>query len=303
MSIALYLRGLNAYGNERCFFEEMELLFYKCIGVLYFKKIVLSVEEILHVNRGYRLMNYHPEKMTVEGINDFFWLVIYNSTLHIMSIVLLLLYYLFEHIGKIRIVALDIIVLIMIIFNLYCIFLQRYTYLRLQQLLTKTENMLKKQYQLKMAKIDEMSPIRISEEMYDKTLKLIDRVEGVFLKENSCFINDDDLYVLEHMKNMLCEVDMKFRTNSFSEKLNVVSIDGGIRLINPCKRVNMIVGILKYLLNRKIYFENKKSIVLVTETDECEVLYSAVFGDESTEIELLRIKLLREIYMNKVQVE
>lgn len=248
-------------------------------------------------------MNYHPEKITVEGINDFFWFIIYNSTLHIMSIVFSFLYYLFEHIGKIRIVVLDMIVLIMIIFNLYCIFLQRYTYLRLRQLLIKTENILNRQYRLKMAKIDVMSPICMSEEMYGRALELFDRVEGVFLKENTCFINDNDLYVLEHMKSMLCEIDMKFRTISFGEKLNEVSIDGGIRLINPCKRVDMMVRALKYLFNRKIYFENQKSIVLVTETDECEALYSDVFGDESTEIELLRIKLLRYIYMNKVQVE
>jgi len=159
------------------------------------------------------------------------------------------------------------------------------------------------QYELKKARIDAMSPIHISEEMYKEILKLIDRVEGVFLKESSCFINEDDLCVLEHMKNMLCENDMKIRTISFGETLNYVSVDGGINLINPCKRVNVIVGILKYLFNRKMYFGNKKSIVLVTETDKCEDLYNAVFGDESTEMELLRIKLLRYMYMNKVQVE
>ena len=282
---------------------KMEMFFYKCIGVLCFKKIVLRVEEILHTNRGYRLMNYHPEKLTVEGINDFFWLLVYNSTLHIISIVLSFLYYLFEYIGKIRIVPLNIIVLIMIIFNLYCIFLQRYTYIRLRQLLTKTESMLNKQYQLKKAKIDAMSPIYMSEEMYKETLKLIERVEKVFLKERSCFISNDDLCVLEYMKNMLCEIDMNFRSISFDKKLNEFSVDGGIRLINPCKRINVIVGILKYLFNRKMYFESKKSIVLVTESDKCEDLYSAVFGDESREIELLRIKLLRDIYMNKVRVE
>lgn len=281
----------------------MELLIYKYIGVLWFKKIILRFEEIFHVNRGYRLMNYHPEKMTVEGINNFFWLLLYNCILHIISIVLLLLYCISCHIGKIRIVPLNIFLLVLIIFNLYCIFLQRHTYLRLQQWLIRTEKMLNKQYDVQKSKVDAMPSIYLPERMYEDTLNFFDRVEGVFLKESCCFINEDDLCVLEQINNMLCEMDIKLRDVSLGEMLNADSVEGGIEFINPCKRVNIAVEILKYLFNRKMYYENKKNMVLVTETEKCEELYKAIFGDGSTEIELLRIKLLRYIYTNKVQVE
>lgn len=90
-------------------YENFELLFYKHIGVLWFKKIVLHFEGILHINRGYRLLNYHPERLTTEGINNFLWLLVYNCTLHLMSIGLAVLYYLIVSIGKIRIVPLNII--------------------------------------------------------------------------------------------------------------------------------------------------------------------------------------------------
>lgn len=283
--------------------ESFEILIYKCIGVLWFKKIVLCFEKMLYVNRGYSLMNYHPEKMTTEGIKNFFWQLLYNCTLHITSIVFSLLYFSITFIGKVKIMPLNAIVLMMIIFNLYCIFLQRYIYLKMRKVLIKKEDILKQQYNLKIKKLDEMAAIHISEKLHKETLELIDRVERVFLKNCSCIINEEDLYVLEHMKEILCNVDMKIRTISFGEIVNEVSIDGGISFINPCKRVNVMVEILKYLFNRKRYVLDKKNIVLVTATDRCEDLYNAVFGDESTEVELVKIRLLKYIYMNKVQVE
>lgn len=283
--------------------ESVEILFYKFIGVLLFKKIVLCCEEILHINRGYRLMNYHPEKMTTEGIKNFYWQLAYNCTLHITSIALSLLYFVIAFIGNIRIVPFNIIELIMIVFNLYCIFLQRYTYLRIQEMLIKIESILNQQYKLKIEKINAMEPIHISEEMFKETLKLIDRVEGVFLKKSSCFINDEDLDVLELMKKTLCDFDMRFRTISDRGTLNEFSIDGGIDYVNPCKRASIIVGILKYLFNKKKYLSEKKSVVLVAESNRGEDLYNAVFGNDPTEIELLKIKLFRHIYMNKVQLE
>jgi hypothetical protein len=237
--------------------KNIECSFYKFIGVLWFKEIVLYCEELLHINNGYRLTNYHPEKMTTEGINNFYWQLAYNCTLHITSIVLSLLYFVFASIGNIRIVPLNIIVLIMIIFNLYCIFLQRYTYLRMQQTLIGIENILEQQYKLKISKINAMSSVYISEEKHKAVLKLIDRVEGVFLKERSCFINEEDICALELIEKTLCGIDVKIRTISFGETMNKFSIDGGIRYLNPCKRVNVIVGILKYIFNKKRYLFDK----------------------------------------------
>lgn len=283
--------------------ESIELLFYKYIGVLQFKKIVLRCEEVLHINHGYRLINYHPERMTVEGINNFLWHLIYNCTLHITSIVLSLLYYLIAYLGNIRVAPLDWIVFVMIIFNLYCIFLQRYTYLKMKQLLKKINNMMTRQYELNIAKIDVMPTIHISKAAYEKIVKLIDRVESVFTKKSSCYITEDDICLLEQMKVALCEININIRSVPLGEMKNELSIDGGIKFYNPCKRVNVIVGILKYILNRKMYFEDKKNVVLVTTSDKCEELYNTVFGDGSTETKLLRLKLLRFIYMNKVQVE
>lgn len=283
--------------------ESVEILFYKYIGVLLFKKIVLQCEELLHIKRGYRLTNYHPEKMTVEGIRNFYWKLAYNCTLHIMSIALSLLYFITAFIGNIKIIPVNIIVVVMIVFNLYCIFLQRYTYLRMQEMLIKIESLLEQQYRLKIEKIDEMEPIHISKEMQEAVLKLIERVEGVFLKKNCCFIVDGDLGVLEFMKRIHCNVDMKFRSVSDRGILNEISIDGGIDSINPCKRVNVIVGALRYLFDKRKYLSDKKSVVLVTESAKGEVLYNEVFGNDSTELELLKIRLFRHVFMNKVQVE
>lgn len=283
--------------------ESAEILFYKFVGVLFYKKIVLKYEELLHMKHGYRLTNYHPEKMTTEGIKNFYWKLAYNCVLHIISIVISLMYFVVGYIGNIIILPVNIIVLIVIIFNIYCIFLQRYTYLRMQEMLIKIESLLDQQYRLKIKKIDGMEPIYISKEMQEAVLKLIDRVEGAFLKKNCCFIADDDLDVLELMKRIHCDVDMKFWSVSDRGTLNEISIDGGIDSINPCKRVNVIVGVLRYLFDKRNYLSEKKIAVLVTESVKGEDLYNAVFGNDSTELELLKIRLFKYIYMNKVKVE
>ena len=82
-----------------------------------------------------------------------------------------------------------------------------------------------------------------------------------------------------------------------------LSIDGGIKKMDPDKRVDIIVNRLKSFGNQESYRNMSNNSVLVLRTSNCRELYKEVFGEASMDVQLIRIKLLKYIYLNKVRTE
>lgn len=277
--------------------------FYKHIGVLRFKKAVLLLEKYLHLKNGSILKNYHPENLTHSGIRDFSWYLLYNCILHIMSILLSILYFFISYVGNIVIWPIHLAVIVLVFANLYCIFLQRYTFLKLRNLQLDMSQMLNRQYAKCLESIEKAEYIVVHKEEFLHTLKFIDDLEKFFNNKGSLYISEDYAGSLKQIKMVINSLNIKLPYLKKINNMYDLSIDGGIKQMDPDKRVDVIVSKLKSFGNQESYRQVSSNNVLVLRTSNCRELYQEVFGDASTDVQLIRIKLLKYIYLNKVRTE
>ena len=101
----------------------------------------MKIEALKHRKDGKRNANYHLKGMSVSSLRDYFGHIRHNTIRHLESLAVVALYFVVTRLsGNIWLIA-DIAMYALIVFNLYCIMLQRYTYIRIQKLLERKSAM------------------------------------------------------------------------------------------------------------------------------------------------------------------
>ena len=163
---------------------QIEKRIYETLGVRLFQKLVFILEKIIHFIDHGRNKNYHFNLERFDYLEDYKKFIVYNASIHIRNIVYIFVYIVIRVIiGLInkcfKIHQIDYILLLLLIKDLYCIMLQRYNYLRIQQYQKFKDKIKKKNidmyYQLyeKSLIIDN----EISVEYYNLVTKLIHAIE------------------------------------------------------------------------------------------------------------------------------
>lgn len=115
---------------------EMRVL--ACLGVKTFRRWVLSFEKLRHKEDGGYNVNYHVERVSLRGLHAFSGYLILHTVIHTVGILLAavccLLPLMLPHTGFAAVIG-----GVCGIGNLYCLLLQRYTYLKLTALIQKRE--------------------------------------------------------------------------------------------------------------------------------------------------------------------
>lgn len=106
---------------------------YEILGVRLFRKAVMAFERLRHKKDGGTNSNYHPKNSSLSSARAFRWYVIYNSIFHVISLVLSAVYFVITRVSCEIFLAADILVSVVIVFNLFCLMLQRYTWLALTE--------------------------------------------------------------------------------------------------------------------------------------------------------------------------
>lgn len=115
--------------------NKIELIIYQRLGVKKFRQLVLYLEKRKHRKDQGKNSNYHIYRMTPAGIQRHFAFLSYNSLIHIISILILLLQFLLKILFKTHFTFVDVILLLFIAANIYCIMLQRFNALRMRRFL------------------------------------------------------------------------------------------------------------------------------------------------------------------------
>lgn len=131
--------------------NKAELCFYRFAGVPVFKKLILLIEHLKHRRGGGYNKNYHPDNTRLSTLRIFSGYLLYNSLIHIAGIFLCGLYFLLSIVINIHCIPACIFVWVMVVFNLYCIMLQRYTYLRLKKLEASMEKRNKRRTEIRVS--------------------------------------------------------------------------------------------------------------------------------------------------------
>ncbi|MGN1249500.1 MAG: hypothetical protein ACI4XW_05415 [Candidatus Spyradocola sp.] len=113
-------------------FERIELHFYEMLGLKQFRRAILLFEKIRRRKDGSLNVNYHLSGTSASALTSFSGYLLYNTTFHIASLLLVLVYFAVTGCLQLNHLWLDMIMYADAVFNLYCIMLQRYVYLRIQ---------------------------------------------------------------------------------------------------------------------------------------------------------------------------
>lgn len=114
--------------------QRFELRVYRALGVLPFRRALFFLEQLRHRWDGQANSNYHMRTFSLGGAAAFESYLLYHNLLHGVSLALLLTVLL----GKVGYAqpwnGIDILAVGMCVINLWCLMLQRYNWLRLQEL-------------------------------------------------------------------------------------------------------------------------------------------------------------------------
>lgn len=117
--------------------STFELNLYRFLGVRSFRKLILKIECIKHSKDKSRNLNYHLKNKEISSAKCFVGYLLYNTTCHSLSLLVSILYYVLTCVLEIRYLIFDLIIVVITITNLYCIMLQRHTYIKLHNYIEK----------------------------------------------------------------------------------------------------------------------------------------------------------------------
>jgi len=174
---------------------------------------------------------------------------------------------------------LNILVMIIVAFNIYCIMLQRYNKIRMQLCIEKRMILLNKRAEKKELMLRELFKNRDKRELRTE-LHLVQRMMEQFQNESDCFLTDSDAPTLERMAAYFCDN----MTHSFQpEKVETTTNDlmqthltlpDNAYIFDKTEaRVLKLQRIISSIRKERLY----GGFSVITETDRCEKAYNKLF--------------------------
>ena len=182
-----------------------EVKIYELLGIKQFRMLVFKLERLIHRNDKGKNINYHIQNNSLRGVDAFTKYLFYNGAIHVRNIVFILVYYLFRLILNRPLHWYDSLVLVFLIKDIYCVMLQRYNYLRLNQHKQRIKErhlsvliQRAKQVDLRSCDVDEIN----------RMASFLERIRTAIDKQESIIITDEDIPTI----NQLTEILGKKRT-------------------------------------------------------------------------------------------
>lgn len=173
--------------------HKIEIKLYELLGVKIFKKLVFKLEKIIHRKDNGKNINYHIKNCnSKESVDSFRKYLYYNGFIHIKNIIALIITILSVFIFN-TYPMLICLLFILLVKDAYCVMLQRYNWIKLNDFERKLEIREQKQITRKYNDIDrELLFKSIKNEKIDKK-EIVDELKKI--KNYLLNIENDD-YVL-----------------------------------------------------------------------------------------------------------
>lgn len=299
---------------------DVRLRIYQGLGVKGFKRLALLLEKYLHRENGGWNENYHPQELTQKGMREYIWYLKCNSLTHCISLAALAVFCIIVHIKDLWGPLPILFIVLLSIFNVYCIALQRYNYLKMVRFSKARKEAEEKKFSHACARIRKSAEEILRSEDYEKDLLFLSRVEKVFLEGEECVVDEKDMPSMERFCGYLEESGLGMARNgagSWTGK-RVDSDKNGYEIVSAA---DFLLTDLQYVEAgslprtfvkwiRRVFDRDRKQclmddriVTLRTMSDQCECLYGKIFGDGPAESVLYKIRILRYIYSNMVRIE
>lgn len=259
----------------------VERRLYEFFGIRLFRKLALKLESFRHLKDNSRNINYHLYGSGISSVKSFTGYLLYNAACHGISLSFVAIYFTITWTVGVRYIALDISMCILFLINLYCIMLQRYTYIKIHEFAERLVN-------AKNNRIDdriEQLLCKIEHREYNELLKeflLIEKIQESIHNGTDCVIEEYDAAILSNISK--CAQDI-LGTSSYEkrENDNEVSLETAILRIPTQPLVINKVTRRSAKLQNVFRFEKCSNVLfgfsIITETDDCENAYRALIQD------------------------
>lgn len=278
---------------------------YKCLGIPQFKRIVLSLEKLRHRKDGLRNRNYHPQNLSVIALENYYWYLIYNSFLHVISLFVSGLYFVFIQIWEIHFVVVDFLIWILVVFNVYCIILQRYNILKLRNTYRHCQEKQDATYEKYRLQLREKELPCFSDEELCSDYEVLIKIKKYIDREAGCSITSADIPSLTRFSILLSQTGIAAEKQKVFYK-TVGEAEKGyayLRNMEPYGRVDILVGFIRKIFDKKNYAKYSGNYYLCTENGACEDAFKKVFSTDSYECISQIIRILYYIYSERLLVK
>lgn len=275
-----------------------EMRLYEILGVKLFRKVVLLFERIRHFKDGGHNENYHPRNTENHTLRCFSGYLIYNTMFHIVSLMLVAIYFTATRCLSMKNIVIDCIMVGVTVVDVYCIMLQRYIYLRFCQRINNRKSIAQEE---RKSRVESIFTVLCHKD-FDKTEDEIAFLEDVRVR----VLSGDDVVLTSDNEEVLSQISgvvssTKTAETSVREALpDNTSFMGLINALPPQKRV---IGSTQYrtsALQKILRFDKTHNVMfgvcVITENAIVESYYRAIFSDSSLDQFLETLDTLLEAY-------
>lgn len=282
--------------NQR---QQNEVKIYRLLGVNYFRKAILWFEKTKNRKKNKKNENYHPSALDIISLEKHNGFLLYNAFLHGVSMFFVIVYCILALAFGLHDLIIDIIMVVILLLNIYCIILQRTNYLKVREYFCKYYNRLFK----KMVCFDNeiMRQIYANEPLLLLSdYKVICNLKEAFDGKKDCYIGNADIDNLKRIQK--CLEPLLQRKNS--GRTNAVS---DVRLLELCSSIKGPYTLLQRradYLQRMFRVSGRKLLdrtVIITENAECELLYKKIVPEDTVSNYCLAFIFLYEQFTNEVK--
>lgn len=120
---------------------------YEALGVRLFQTLVFKLEKVVHYRDKGTNINYHISKYESSALDDFVKYLFYNGAIHVRNVAYFAVYVVLRLVFRTGVRWYDIVLLLFAVKDVYCVMLQRYNYIRIDERRCCLEQKRKKQLQ------------------------------------------------------------------------------------------------------------------------------------------------------------
>ncbi len=172
--------------------DSLEIKLYELLGIRLFRKMVFSLERLIHRKDKGRNINYHIPYNDLESLDAFIKYLFYNGSIHVRNIVGISSYFIVKLCLKKNLAWFDCFFALLMLKDGYCVMLQRYNYLRIVQrkhvLEAKNQVIIRQEVR----KIDVSTIENYTQDEKQKDLLLVRRMKDAIASQSTFVLQPSD---------------------------------------------------------------------------------------------------------------
>lgn len=205
----LYMRRKS--NTNLKWYNRLEKFIYECLGIKLFRKLVFMLERFIHRKDNGWNLNYHIAKVGFSDVEYFTRYLFYNGAIHVRNIGYAITYVLIRLMLSASFGIVDIVVIVMTIKDIYCIILQRYNYLRINERVAVLREKRSSNIKQRAQKVRTSSScVNLCEEDIQWIRSLRSQLQN---KKEYIYISDDDADRLKRLSLILKGEKKEMRNN------------------------------------------------------------------------------------------